>query len=379
MTFNKECAAYCIDLIRAVMQEKEIPAIPEGITLDQLYGFARLHNVEALMYYGLCQLDVDFSDPIWMQWENRASMLLAQGIVQLSERDMVFDALTAAGIPLLPFKGCWMKELYPNMEYRQMADLDMLIPRDRTVEARQIMQSLGFENESFEDGPHHAGYLKPPYTEVELHVTMMEEDIPYYHNVWDRVIPVEGYPCLYRFTTEDEYVFYIVHLNKHLEDAGTGIRSILDSVVYREAFPDMDREYLRQELTKLNLWQRTLDIETIADCWFQTGEPVPEELASMAEFMITAGSYGKLENRSRQRLARMEQKYKNPIIRGIVYWCWQFFKPLKIMQQSYPVLNKLPILLPVFWVYRAVMKFVRDPKKNLRHIALVFGGGKEHD
>ena len=142
-------------------------------------------------------------------------------------------------------------------------------------------------------------------------------------------------------STDGVMIFDIVHLNKHLEDAGTGIRSILDSVVYRDAFPDMDREYLRQELTKLNLWQRTLDIETIADCWFQTGEPVPEELASMAEFIITAGSYGKLENRSRQRLARMEQKYKNPIIRGIVYWCWQFFKPLKIMQQSYPVLNKL--------------------------------------
>ena len=379
MRYNKECAAYVIDLIRAVMQETEIPEKPESLSLQELYGFAKLHNVEALLYHGLCQTHVDLSDPVWQNWENRAGMLLAQGIVQLAERDELFSALTAAGIPLLPFKGCWLKEMYPNMEYRQMADLDMLIPREHAQAAKKLMLSLGYQTETFEDAPHHAGYLKPPYTEVELHVTMMEEDIPYYHDVWNRVVSVKEYPCLYRLTAEDEYIFYIVHLNKHLEEAGIGIRSVLDSVVYRDAWPSLDRQYLQQELQKLGLWQRTLDIEAIADCWFKTGRSVPEELSSMAEFMISAGSYGKLENRSRQRMKKLEEKYRNPILRGLIYWFIRFFRPLKEMQQSYPVLKRLPVLLPVFWIYRAVMKFIRNPQKNLRHIALVFGRRETHD
>lgn len=378
MTHNKACAEYAISLIRAVMQDSRIPPVPENVSLEDLYRFARLHNVDALMYHGLSQLDLDFASSLWLQWENRAAMLMAQSVVQLADRDTVFSALTSAGIPLLPFKGCWMKELYPNVEFRQMADLDMLVPRDRSQEAKRIMLSLGYTTESFEDGPHHAGYLKPPYTEVELHVTMMEEDIPYYHNVWDRAEKVDGYPCLYRFSPEDEYIFYIVHMNKHLEDAGIGIRSILDSTVYRDAFPGMDRVYLRRELEHLGLWQRTVDIETIADCWFKTGTPIPENLESLAEYLLSAGSYGHLENRSRNRLERLERKYRNPIVRGFVYWGIRFFRPLKEMQQGYPVLEKLPVLLPVFWIHRAVMKFVRHPQKNLQHIALVFGKGEDH-
>lgn len=378
MTFNKECAAYCIALIRAVMQETEIPPVPEHVTLEQLYEFARLHSVESLMYYGLCELEMDFSDPLWLHWENRISMLLAQGVVQLTDRDHLFDALTAAGIPLLPFKGCWMKELYPNMEYRQMSDLDMLIPRERAQDAKRIMLENGFQAEPFDDLSYHAGYLKPPYTEVELHIALLEEDNGYYDDVWNKAVPVEGYPCLYRFTAEDEYIYYILHLNKHLEEGGSGIRSVLDSVVYRDVFPNLNRHYLQKELQKLNLWQRTLDIETIADCWFKTGEAVPEHLLSMADFMISAGTYGNMDNMFRSRLAKLEDKYKNPVIRGIMYCVHRFCRPLKEMQQSYPVLNKAPVLLPFFWIYRAVMKFVKHPKRMLDSAKTIFGRRKEN-
>lgn len=378
MRYNKECATYAIDLIRAVMQETEIPEKPESLSLQELYGFAKLHNVEALLYHGLCQTHVDLSDPVWQNWENRAGMLLAQGIVQLAERDELFSALTAAGIPLLPFKGCWLKEMYPNMEYRQMADLDMLIPRDRALEARKILFSLGYQPEAMEDAPNHAGYRKLPYTEVELHISLLVEDNGYYDDVWNRVRKVEGYPCLFRFSVEDEYIFYILHLNKHLEDNGIGIRSVLDSVVFRDVFPDMDRQYLKQELQKLSLWQKALEIETLADCWFKTGAPVPESVSSLADFLISAGSFGNMEIRSRHRLEKIQEQYKNPILRTLVYWIGRICRPLKEMQLIYPILEKLPVLLPVFWILRALQKLFRNPRRIINHVRLVFGR-KEHD
>lgn len=379
MTYNKECAAYAIDLIRAVMQETEIPEKPANLSLQELYGFAKLHNVEALLYHGLCQTHVDLSDPVWQNWENRAGMLLAQGIVQLAERDELFSNLTASGIPLLPFKGCWLKEMYPNMEYRQMADLDMLIPREYAQTAKKLMLSLGYQTETFEDAPHHAGYLKPPYTEVELHVSLLEDGGEYYNDVWNRVRKVEGYPCLYRFSPEDEYIFYLIHLNKHLEDAGTGIRSVLDSVVYRNVYPDMDRDYLNRELTSLGLWYRMLQIEKLADSWFCTGMELPEELQDMAQYILFAGSYGTIENRSRQRLEKLQEKYRNPIVRALAYWIIRTCRPLKEMQQSYPLLNKLPVLLPFYWFCRAVMKIAKHPRRIWHHVKLVFGKEREHD
>lgn len=375
---NRNCATYCIELIRCLMQELEVPEKPERISLQELYSYAKLHNVEAMIYHGLCQTNVDVSDPVWQKWENRAAMLLAQGVVQLSDRDLLFSVLTEAGIDLLPVKGCWLKELYPNMEWRQMADLDMLIPAEKAAEAKKIMLSLGYQTEEFENMPNHAGYLKPPYTEVELHTALLVDGRGYYDKVWEQAHPVEGIPGLYRFSPEDEYIYYLLHLSKHLEDAGTGIRSVLDSLVYREAYPDMDRDYLRRELEKWDLWERTLEIETLCDCWFQTGKEIPEELESLAQHILSAGAFGTVEIRSERRLEKLREKYKNPVIRGIVYWIIRACRPMEEMVQCYPVLKKLPVLLPFFWIHRAVMKFAKSPKAVWHHIKLAFGKGKNH-
>ena len=260
-----------------------------------------------------------------------------------------------------------------------MADLDMLIPEDKLHQATKCMLSLGYTTDIAENSPNHAGFLKPPYTEVELHVRLLEDDGGYYQDVWHRAQPVEGYPCLYRFAPEDEYVYYILHMQKHLEDAGTGIRSVLDGLIYRRVWPDMDWTYLRRELERWGLWELTCNIQRLCDSWFVTGEPVPEDLAPMAESFLASGSYGTVENRSQNRMDKLEKTYKNSLVRGIVYWGIQVFRPMEEMKRGFPLLNKAPFLLPVFWIYRAIRKFTNRPKEIWHHITIVFGKGKRND
>ena len=378
MTINKSCAQYCIDVIRCLLQEKEIPQLPEAVTLQQLYAFAKMHNVEAMVYHGLEQLGVDENSPVWQDWQNRADMILTQSIVQLADRDTLVSVLTEAGIKLLPVKGCWMKELYPEIDYRQMSDLDMLIPAEKAREAEKIMLSLGYKAEEYEEEMNHAGYLKAPYTEVELHTSLLHEDDRYYADVWTRVHPEQGKAGLYRFSIEDEYIYYLLHLNKHLESSGTGIRSVLDSVVYRRAYPHMNRNYLQQELEKLRLWESVQQIEKLSDCWFDSGEPVPAELSGMADFILSAGSYGTVAHFSQRQLEKLEEKYKNPIVRGLMYWVIRICRPRKEMAKTYPILEKAPVLLPFFWAYRALMKVAKRPAEVWNHIKLVFNKGTKH-
>ena len=108
--------------------------------------FSRSHAIEALVYRGLAPLLPHCQDPVWKQWENWANQLLAQSIVQLQERDDIIHSLTAAGIHLLPVKGCWLKERYPDLGDRQMSDLDMLIHPEDAASAEQTLQSIGFRN-----------------------------------------------------------------------------------------------------------------------------------------------------------------------------------------------------------------------------------------
>ena len=372
MVINKDCAYYCIAIIRCLMQETEIPPLPASVSLQDVFDFCRLHNVEAMVYHGLEQLEMNENDPVWLNLQNRAAMILTQSIVQLAERDVLFKALPEAGIQLLPVKGCWMKDLYPDIDWRQMSDLDMLIPVEKSCEARNLLLSMGYNNNPHDNEPRHASYYKGNFTKIELHVSLHSKIRNYYDDVWMRAVETENQPGLYRFSAEDEYIYYFQHLYEHLSTSGSGIRTILDSVVYRKTYPAMDRVYLESELRKLELWEFAVQIEAISDCWFDTGASVPEVYAGLAEFILNAGAYGRMDNFIDHQSELYRRKYKNSVVRVIVYAITKTCRPRKEMERSYPILKKLPFLLPFTWILRAALRFSKSYRKIWYQLTKMF-------
>lgn len=380
MAINKQCARYCIAVIRAVMWGTSVPEIPETVSLTELYNFAKIHGVEAMVFHALEQLDMDGTDPVWQDWQNRADMLLTQSMVQLAERDTLFVALPAAGIRLLPVKGCWLKEQYPDIDYRQMSDIDILIYPEDARKAETVMLQLGYSKEE-ESADNHDSYIKPPYMGVELHLSLLPEDderFDYYRNVWDKAIAVKDLPGMSRLKPEDEYIFFTVHLYKHVMYAGTGIRSFLDCIVYRKLWPDMDKTYLRTELEKLKLTEFAQQVETLSDCWFDTGSAVPESLQEMEDSIMNSAVYGTANEEFQRSMERMYKKYRSRFVAHLVYWLYRLFAPLEEMEPQYPVLKKYPWLLPVFWVVHLVQKVTREPMDLLRHFQKVNKAGEKY-
>jgi len=293
-----------------------------------------------------------------------------------------FAALPAGGIQILPVKGCWLKEQYPDIDYRQMSDLDILIHEEDALRAKNAMAELGYTAQEEETAENHDCYGKPPYLEVELHRSLLEKNddrYGYYLDVWEKAEPVADCAGMFRLKAEDEYIYYLLHLYKHVVASGTGLRTILDCLVYRNVYPDMDRAYLRKEWKKLELTEFAQQIETLSDCWFKTGTPVPEQLERLASTIMAAGSYGNFEIFRDQKLEGLQQKYKNPFIRALMYWVSLICRPREEMERQYPIVKKLPVLLPVFWIVRAVGKFASRPKAVLHHVKSVFGRVKKDD
>ena len=372
-------ADYIISLIRALLLAQPVPPIPEGISVRELLDFSRSHAIEALVYRGLAPLLPHCQDPVWKQWENRASQLLAQSVVQLQERDDIIHSLTAAGIHLLPVKGCWLKERYPDLGDRQMSDLDMLIHPEDAVSAERTLQSIGFQKKDV--CFHHTTYVKPPYTALELHTSLLpeiDEHTLYYQAIWEKATPVAESPGLYRLKPEDEYLFYLVHLSKHMSEGGSGLRSILDNRIYCRCFPDMDESYLEKELEGLGLLEFARQVQVLSRCWFETGLAIPEALEPLAQAVCSAGTYGTLQMRTHNRMARLRQEHPNPVMRFFAYCLPRFFRPMSEMKRRYPVLEKAPVLLPVFWVVRIASKMVTNEKSFWQHLKLVFQEGGRH-
>lgn len=378
MEHNLVCARYCIAVIRAVMAEQTVPELPEGLSLQQLFAFSKMHSVEAMVFQGISQLEQEETDPVWQHWSNRSQMILTQSIVQLADRDEVFTALTEAGLDILPVKGSWLKEQYPQIDYRQMSDLDLLIRKEDRKKARKILEDLGYEKEKDATAAHHDGYEKKPYIAIEVHLQLLpveDKNCAYYEDPWKKAIPLEENPRIYRFRPEDEYIFYFLHLKHHLDEGGSGIRSILDSHVYRNVYPHMDREYLRQEFQKLGIWEIVQELETLADCWFCTGEDIPEHLRTLEECVFWAGAYGSLDTALQNRMEEF-QKYKDPAVRMAAYWLSRFCRPMHEMKLGYPILEKLPVLLPICWVLRILKKCIYSPKALVNHVQKIFRGMK---
>lgn len=374
-----QIADYTISLIRALMQEQPVPPIPEGLSLQELFDFSRHHSVEALVFRGLATVLPHGEEAVWMQWESRVNQLLAQSIVQLQERDDLIHTLTDLGIHVMPVKGCWLKEQYPDINDRQMSDLDILIRPEDAASAEHALLSMGYRKEDVRF--HHTTYHKPPYTAVELHVSLLpeiDEHASYYQNIWDKAIPVEETPGLYRLKPEDEYLFYIVHLSKHMSEGGSGLRSILDNSIYFRCFLDMNGSYLEKELETLGLLEFARQVQALSRCWFETGAAVPEVLEPLAQAVCTSGTYGSLEMCAHNRMERLREKHRNPVTRFFAYCIPRFFRPMSEMKRRYPVLEKAPIALPVFWVVRMVSMMLHNKNSFWQHLRLVFQEGGRH-
>lgn len=379
---NQACAQYCVDVVRAVMKEQPVPPMPDTVTLGELYAFSKAHCVEAIVFHGISQLDIDAQDPVVLNWENRAQMILTQSIVQLAERDALYAAFEDAGIEALPVKGCWLKECYPQIDFRQMADMDVLIHLEDRERAACVMKAIGYTPEVVENPTHHDGYEKKPYAAVELHLSLLPEEsehFAYYENVWNKSELVEGYSLIRRLSPEDEYIYYILHMKKHMESAGCGIRMLLDSAVYRSAYSVLDRDYLGREFRRLGVLEYVQRVEQLADCWFVSGEALPESLEEMGERVIRSSAYGTLDIRFEQMVKRLKKKHKNSIVVQLVYWSSRFFLPMQEMRADYPILHKAPYLLPVCWVLRIGHKMIDHPRALMHHIKIVFYEGMKRD
>lgn len=381
MSTNKQCARYCIELIRSVMQGKPVDSMPETVSLAEMHEFARLHCVEAMVYHGLEQLEQNPEDSVWKHWSNRADMLMTQSIIQLAERDVLFAAMPAAGISILPVKGSWLKEQYPDIDYRQMSDLDILVHTQDVAKADALMRQMGYVREEESAQTNHNGYIKPPYMGVEIHWSLLpesDERYSYYEDVWKKAVASEEFSGVMRLKPEDEYIFYMTHLYKHVVYAGTGIRSFLDCVVYWKLWSHMDRAYLDAEFEKLGLKQFAQQVETLAFCWFDTGVPVPEELHAMEESVMGSAAYGTELQEFQLNMDRMYKKYKSRFVAHLVYWLYRLFAPLEEMEPQYPILGKYPWLLPVFWIVHLVQKVAREPKELLQHFKKVNKAGEKY-
>ena len=365
---------YIVSLIKALLDGSRPEEKTDDISFEDVYALAKKHHILNMCFYAIEQLETKPDDTLYAEWRKQVTVSSAQSQIQLSERNTIIEALKKNEIDCLPLKGCFLKEMYPHTDYREMADLDILIRKEDQARVKEVMESLGYHTKMY-DSTNHDVYDKPPFMDVEMHVALFgesgrerfhaaDEKIPLIEEPWKHALCTEQ-PYVYRFTPEDTYIFLILHLAKHFNGSGTGIRQFVDILVYNQKY-DLDKEYVYQTLAAARMDDFCRQAEVLVDAWFNNGK-MSEELEEMEAYIFTSGVYGNMFNRIRNRLDYMDND-NNVSSSASRYVLMRTFPALNTMRRLYPFLKKYPYLLPLTWIHRLISKIFTKDSPALREL-----------
>ncbi len=352
-----------IQLIKSAVTEKSIQ-LPDDFDWKCAVEIAKLHKIEALVYYGAYYSQTAIPSELENTLKKRVfaeSMLDAQ---QTHEIFTLCKELDNRKIAYLPLKGMILKKYYPKPEMRYMSDADILIKEEEYSEIEKIMTELDY---TFKVESDHEYVWNKGVVSIELHKRLIpsynEDYYKYYGDGWKLAKLNDG--TQYFMTDEDFLIYMVTHLAKHYRDSGIGIKHFVDIWVYINQKNNPDEKYIETELKKLQLFEFYKNCMRLLDNWFDSADNT-EITDYMTSFVFSSGVYGRAENNELSDALKKTLSMTNTSNLRIKFYLKKIFVPYDTMKQRYRILERFPVLLPLMWAVRCfnLLFFGRDRIKQ---------------
>jgi len=337
-----------LELISCALNGGE-PKLDESFDFEAAYNFAQERQITPLLYYGAVN-SPHFMDTIIGKRFFKSTINMS---FYCSEQDEMIGSLRKAfkenEIEHLLVKGTVIRSLYPYPEMRLMSDADILIKEEQYSKIKSIMENLGFCEEYESD--HELVWKKNGFT-VELHKrivpTHSKDFYKYFGDGWKFAKVKDESTGAYLMTEEDSFIYNFVHYATHYRNGGIGVKHVTDFYVIMKNTPSLDMEYIEGELEKLKLSEFWENTKKLLGVWFD-GEKPTEMTDFMTSKIFDSGAFGTHENKVISEAVRTSNtgkgmKFKKAfalVIPGYSAMC-----------QKYRFLKKIPIFLPIMWIFR---------------------------
>lgn len=356
-----------IGLVRSAISGEKCN-IPNDFAWDKAIEIAKNHQITALVYYGVVnsEFKVDNSLMQAMLMSTYAQTALSEH--QLHEIDVVCKAFENAKIDFMPLKGTILKKIYPAPEMRSMGDADILIRTEQYGEAAKIVSELGY---TFKYESDHEYVWNKDLFELELHKRIMtsynKDFYKYFGDGWRLAKRKSNNSTKYEMSDEDFFIYMFVHFTKHYRVSGIGIKHLVDLWVYKKAKVNLDEKYIKNELDKIKLGEFYENILSTLDAWFNNKE-FTEKAEFITNVIFNSGVYGTLKAKAASDIIKLS-KNQGVSVEGarLRRKIINVFLPYSDMTIKYPILKKIPLLLPVMWIVR-LCKIVLFRRKAIKKI-----------
>ena len=335
---------YFLKMVGAVICDLPVPECPENVDKKSLYNLCVRNSVQNILCFAMESGAVKFPDEISAKLKQSRLVCGFREATQVDEIEFIRKNFTENNIPFMLLKGSHLKALYPRADMRFMVDMDILVHEENMQKAKEIILTRGFLQEM--DNGKDIVLIKKPVLTIELHKMLFVEEYfmhNYFLGVWDKAEKCGERE--YKMTYNDLYVYTLAHLAEHYTTAGACFRPMMDLFLLKKhKSAELDFDYITKQLEALGIGEFSKNIISLCDVIF-TEKELNETLTLMENYIVFGAP---VENAEAAAAAALSEDSK------ATSFIKTLFPNYKHMSLRYPVLKKLPFLLPLFWVIRAI-------------------------
>ena len=345
-----------IKLISLYLHKEKSDIEIDDKALSFYIRLAKAHSLRALLYKAITDTGVKVNKDLLKELEEAYLYNLRKTVMFEKEREDLYKYLNDNQIDYLPLKGLIIRNYYPDIYTREYADYDILFDDKGRRLIKEFFLSRGYEIKHYHKGIKDDVYLKNPFYNFEMHRMLFEENIKsrkvmheYFKNYLSNSSIKDGHE--HYKNNEDFYIYFVGHNYKHFNNAGFGIRTLVDNYLYLKG-TKLDFNYVNKELEKIGCLELCNTINSLTNKLFDN-ETLSNDEEELLLYIASSSTYGTIDQHVKKAVARKSKTR---------YVLSRIFPPVSTLFIRYPW-SKSIILLPLAWLVRVIASITVDRKR----------------
>ncbi len=372
---------FLVNLVGGIVRQDDLKAIHSRIDWEHMYRTADYHRIANIVYLGI----LGNGEKVPERWMERffgryQEALFYSDTSENAERE-ILTLLDMMEIPCIILATSRIRLLYQIQEMSANNPLRLKLDEESYSRAKGFLVDLGYETKQIYKGygermERATGFCVELYYKLPFHTRPYEKGM---QRMMETAFIRNSCEYVRTLSIENRYVFMAVQAAYRYTEDELLIREVLDLYLYHKAWrEEMNREYIANRLKEFQIDELAEKILHISYMWFGSKEDILED--SQPEDM---GVYDVLENRIlsrgaisretdrqalrlasliRQDMERERRRDKRAVfmerMEGYKAACMRkarwLFPEFRYMCAIYPFLEKIPVLLPVYWIRRGI-------------------------
>ena len=368
MTFNYNYE-YLIHLLYCFVHGVQPEEKPDNISFEAVFEIGKAHEVANIAFLEVSKLKTKPDAELFDRWQTTYFHSVQRDSRQWQEREAILGVLHGEGIRTLEAQGTITKKLYPTTDSRMMSDIDFIIDRGNLEKAQQLMSALGYKIENDKNIEFSA--FNAHGMGIEFHTDFFTEYMfnkkeRYYealHGAFNFATPSADDGLTFVLDDTYYYLYSLLHIIKHFESAGCGIRRVLD-LYYLKGFEDKIDMGVVNSVLEAGDFKESADLLFELEAFWFEGKSSQRDLSGVIESVITAGNHGNLE----QFIQKSIEKEKKEGVRfaRIKHFLNFIFPSKDYMYLGSEFCRKHRLPYPLCWLYRFFRTLGHIPKSIIK-------------